>query len=129
VLELRADEDADGSVSVMAPVADSGVMPTLLAVALGAEEMLDEVGVRPVAGPVMPRTGLVKDSGEVVARPLEAVPAPKAGLMPSVPGLIVGNDEEPSTSVIVELLLRDKSDPEREVDIGGTVGIHPEAWE
>ena len=114
---------------MLASVADSGEMPTLLAVALGAEMMLEEVGMRPVAGPVMPRAGLVMDSGDWVARPLEAVPAPEAGLIPSVPGLIVGNDEESSTSVIVELLLRDASDPEREADMGGTVGIQPEAWE
>jgi hypothetical protein len=82
---------------VLAPVADSGEMPTSLAVALGAEMTLEEVGMRPVAGPVVPRAGLVMDSGDVVAEPLEAVPAPEAGLIPSVPGLIVGNDEEPST--------------------------------
>ena len=114
---------------VLASVADSGEMPTLLAVALGAEMMHEEVGMRPVAGPVMPRTGLVMDSGDMVARPLEAVPAPEAGFIPSVPGLIVGNDEEPSTSVAIKLLLRDASDPEREDDMGGTVGIQPEAWE
>jgi hypothetical protein len=90
--------------------------------------------MRPVAGPVMPRTGLVTDSGDVMAGPLEAVPAPEAGLIPSVPGLIVGNDEEPSTPVIVAfwapvngvVLLRDS---EMEDDIGGTVGIQPETWE
>jgi hypothetical protein len=91
--------------------------------------------MRPVAGPVMPRTGLVRDSGDVMAIPLEAVAAPEAGLMPSVPGLIVGNDDEPSTSVIVELgaavngalLLRETCDSGR-VDIGGAVDIQPEAW-
>jgi hypothetical protein len=92
--------------------------------------------MRPVAGPVMPRTGLVMASSDVMARPLEAVAAPEAGLMPSVPGLIVGNDDEPSTSVIVELgaavngalPLRETCDSEREVDIGGAVDIQPEAW-
>jgi hypothetical protein len=133
-LELTADGVTEGSVSVMAAVADSGDMPTLLAVAFGAETMLEEVDMRPVAGPVMPRTGLVTDSGDVMAGPLEAVPAPETGLIPSVPGLIVGNDEEPSTSVIVAfgapvngvVLLRDS---EMDVDIGGTVGIQPETWE
>jgi hypothetical protein len=121
-LELRADG-----------VADSGEMPALLAVALGVETLLEEVDMRPVAGSVMPRTGRVTDSGDVMA-PLGAVAALEAGLIPSVPGIMVGNDEEPSTSVIIELgalvtdamLLRDV---ESDSDIGGTVGVEPEAWE
>jgi hypothetical protein len=91
--------------------------------------------MRPVAGPVMPRAGLVMASGDVMATPLEAVAAPEAGLIPSVPGLIVGKDEEPSVSVTIELgapvngavLLRDAGDSERDSDIGGAVGIQPEA--
>ena len=62
--------------------------------------------------------------------------APEAGLIPSVPGLTVGNDEKASTSVIVELgtavdgavLLREACDSGREVGIGGAVDIQPEAW-
>jgi len=85
----------------------------------------------------MPRAGLVMASGDVMATPLEAVAAPEAGLIPSVPGLIVGKDEESSVSVIVGLgapvngvvvLLRDAGDFERDSDIGGAVGIQPEAW-
>jgi len=96
-------EDSEGPALVLASVADSGEMSALLAVALRADVLLETVGMRPVAGPVMPRAGLVTDSGDVMATPLEVVAAPEAGLIPSVPGLIVGNDEEPSASVIVEL--------------------------
>jgi hypothetical protein len=139
MLELTVDavaEDSEGPVLVLASVADSGEMPALLAVALRADVLLEAVGMRPVAGPVMPRAGLLKDSSDVMATPLEAVAAPEAGLIPSVPGLIVGNDEEASTSVIVELgtpvdgavLLREACDSGTEVDIGGAVDIQPEAW-
>jgi hypothetical protein len=138
MLELTVDavaEDSEGPTVVLVSVADSVEMPALLAVALRADVLLEAVGMRPVAGPVMPRAGLVKDSSDGMATPLEAVAAPEAGLIPSVPGLIVGNDEEASTSVIVELgtpvdgavLLREACDSGREVDIGGAVDIQPEA--
>jgi hypothetical protein len=115
MLELTVDavaEDSEGPVLVLASVADSGEMPALLAVALRADVLLEAVGMRPVAGPVMPRAGLVKYSSDV------------------------GNDEEASTSVIVELgtpvdgavLLREACDSGSEVDIGGAVDIQPEAW-
>lgn len=131
-------EDSEGPALVLASLADSGEISALLAVALRADVLLETVGMRPVAGPVMSRAGLVTDSSDVMATPLEAeaVAAPEAGLVPSVPGLIVGNDEEPSASVIAELgtpvdgavLLREACDSGREVEIGGAVDIQPEAW-
>ena len=73
MLELTVDavaEDSEGSTLVLVSVADSVEMPALLAVALRADVLLEAVGMRPVAGPVMPRAGLVKDSSDVMATPL-----------------------------------------------------------
>jgi len=133
VLELTEDgvaEDSEGPGLVLTPVADSGDTSASLTVALRAELALDAVNVTPVPSPVMPTAGLVTDSGEVRARPLEPVAELEAGLIPSVPGFIVGNEEEPSKSVAIELgrpvngpvLLRDVCDIEGE----GSVGIKPE---
>ena len=124
-LELAADEvvkDSERPALVLASVADSGEIPTFPAVELGGDMMLEEVDVTPVVGPVMPRAGLVTGSNEVRVRPLEAVAAPEAGFIPSVPGLIVGNDEEVPAPVNGAVLLRDAGDSER----GGSVGIQPE---
>lgn len=115
---------------MLTPVADHGDMSPLLAVALGAEITVKEVNVALVASPVIPTTGLVWASGDLRAIPLEPVAEPEAGLIPSVPGFIVGNDEELPASVIVEIgtpadgvvLLRD-------VDLSGdagSVGTKPE---
>jgi hypothetical protein len=72
-----------------------------------AELLLGTADVVSAGTPFTPWASLLCDSGgvptDVGRNPLGTVAAPEAGEIPSVPGLIVGNAEEPPSLAVVEL--------------------------
>lgn len=123
-----------GSVAIpVLLVVDGSETSGLVVAAVLVELLLAAVDVASAGLAVTPCDSLLCDVDELpptaVTEPLGAVAAPEAGVIPSVPGFIVGNADELSSVAVVELGLADtppavlpESTTEEEVvDAGGTV--------